>query len=344
MEEERLSAGKHKDNPKLEKSVIIAGGAAKAAGTKTAAGAKENTESDYVAQLVRYRGVVGQYVATGLSETVRKAAEKNAAPVVESVAIEREQDTARILKNSDSNGRDTSSAQSDVKVDLDCRNHKDKDIASDDSLNGQNTIEADPITMQSASYAGKLLVREDGGNERDNSLQMSQLTLLNQKIAGNRDISILSSSSCADHSHFPVENRELAAEQAASYQSSTASTCPNPPSDMAKPASTSTAAKPTAAAIAVSNSPSPIPSPPPSPPAPVSVPAPSSSSWSSRVKSLSPLAYLPTIPTPGYFKSGNEALEEKDSARGRESIERETDLQLTKAKNDGLITLFEEFW
>ena len=342
MEEERLSAGKHKDNPKLEKSVIIAGGAAKAAGTKTAAGAKENTESDYVAQLIRYRGVVGQYVATGLSETVRKAAEKNAAPEVESVAIEREQVTARILKNSDSNGRDSSPAQSDVKVDLGCRNHK--DIASDDSLNGHNTIEADPITMQSASHAGKLLVREDGGNEREYSLQMSQLTLLNQKVAANRDVSILSSSSCADHSHFPVENRELATEHAASYQSSTASTCPNPPSDMAKSASTSTAAKPAAAAIAMSNSPPPISSPPPSPPAPVSVPAPSSSSWSSRVSSLSPLAYLPTIPTPGYFKSGNEALEEKDSARGRESIERETDLQLTKAKNDGLITLFEEFW
>jgi hypothetical protein len=338
MEEERLSiGGKHKDNPKLEKSVILAGGAANAAGTKTAAGAKENTESDYIAQLVRYRGVVGQYVATGLSETVRKAAEKNAAPEVESVAIEREQVTARILKNSDSNGRDTSPAQSD----LGCRNHK--DIASDDSLNGRDTIEADPITMQSAFHVGKILVREDGGNERDYSLQMSQLTLLNQKVAVYRDISISSSSSCADHSKFPVENRELATEHAASYQSSTASTCPNLPSDMAKSASTSTAAKP-AAAIAVSNSPPPIPSPPPSPPAPVSVPAPSSSSWSSRVKSLSPLAYLPTIPTPGYFKSGNEALEEKHSARGRESIECETDLQLTKAKNDGLITLFEEFW
>lgn len=110
------------------------------------------------------------------------------------------------------------------------------------------------------------------------------------------------------------------------------SICSRSSNGKASESSSSVAIKPAAAA-------SPIPPPPPPP-----IPASSSSSWSSSLSSLSPLAYLPTIPTPGFFKSGTQSQEEKGSAKGKEIVEGATDQQICQSKNEGLVSLFEEFW
>jgi hypothetical protein len=264
MEEEQLTGGKHKDHSKPETSVILTAGAAKEVGTKTAAGAKADVGSDYVTQLIRYRGVVEQYVATGLSESVRKAAEKCVPSEGETVGLVREDVSARVLKISDHNGRNVTATHSDLKPNLDRKNEKDKEVVSEESLADRKTMEADSRAMQITPDTVKITAEADDG----------------------------------------------------------------PSGSTAKPTPPSVAAKPTVDAASISP-----------PPDPVPVPAPSSSSWSSRVGSL-----LPSIHTPVFLKTGKETHEDKSVAKVKESVEHETDLQLSKAKNDGLITLFEEFW
>jgi hypothetical protein len=264
VEEDQLTGGNHKDHSKPERSLIPTAGAGKGAGTKSAAGAKADVESDYVTQLIRYRRVVGQYVATGLSEAVRKAVEKGITPEGGTEAGEGAEVGVRILKISNCNSRDITPTHPDLRLDLDCKNEEDKKGFSGESLADLKTMETDLSAMQITPHTVKLTDKADDG----------------------------------------------------------------PSSNIAKPTSPSAPSKPTADAASISP-----------PPAPVPVPAPSSSSWSSRVGSL-----LPTIPIPGFLKSGKESHENKGVAMGKEATEHEADLQLSKAKNDGLITLFEEFW